>query len=72
MRRHSTTTSRNWEFSNPNDTRFDEGSCTNYFMHRTRFYARTLRKDRARETRDGAGKVRLKELFKGWTILNET
>ncbi len=33
-------------------------SCTNCSMHRTRFYARTLRKDRARWVRDGAGKVR--------------
>ena len=49
----------------------DEGSCTNCSTHRTRFYVHTLRKDRAREVRDGAGTVRLKKFFKGWTILNE-
>ena len=38
----------------------------------SRFYAHTLRKDRTRKVRDGAGTVRLKKFFKGWTILNET
>jgi hypothetical protein len=64
MCRRSTITSRNLEFSNPKDTRFDEGSCTNCSTHRTRFYAHTLRKDRAREVRDGAGTVRLEKFLR--------
>jgi hypothetical protein len=71
MCRRSIITSRNLGLSSPKGTQLGGDSCTSCSMHRTRFYARTLRKDRVRGVRDGAGKVRWEKFFKGWTTLNE-
>jgi hypothetical protein len=71
MRKRSTITSRNLGLSSQKETQSERDSCTSCLMHKTRSCAHTLHKDRVRGERDGAGKVRWKKLFKGWTTLNE-
>ena len=61
----------NLGFSSPKETQSEEDSCTSCLMHKTRSYAHTLNRGRVRGVRDGAGKVRWDQLFKGWTTLNE-
>jgi hypothetical protein len=71
MRKHSTIISRNLGLSSKKETQSERDSCTSCLMHKTLSCAHTLHKDWVCGVRDGAGKVRWENLFKGWTTLNE-
>ena len=68
IRKHSTTISRNWGLSSPNEIVSGKDSCMSYSMHKIRSCAHTLRRDQGSGGLAGGELVTWKKFFKGWTV----